>query len=154
MFRQIAALAFSGVLAVTSLAPTQTRAADADDIAKLVLGALVIYGISEGIRDNRTPSQPQVVTKKPTRTPHYKFPDTARSVLPHRPEVRYLPRYCFLTHQVSHRETRKVLGIQCLQRNYRAYAHLPQQCYRRFHTVKGPRVGWAPRCLRRAGYTW
>lgn len=135
MFKPIAALLLSGVIAVTSLAPNETQAADSEDLAKILFGALVVYGISEAVRDNRRSSSSS----------------KGRVV---RPVRRKLPAGCIRTHRQHFGEKRTVFGNQCLKKNYRSYARLPDRCFRRFETVRGTRVGWGPRCLRRAGFNW
>jgi len=166
MFKPFAALLLSGVLAVTSFAPTTARAADADDVARFIVGALVLYGLADAI-DNRSSSKQRIVVAPKQQTkkvvvPHKKpQKKVVKKKQVHRPHAqhhfagrRHLPSGCFLTHRQHYHETRTVFGNQCLRTHYRHYASLPKHCYVRFHTVKGTRVGWGPRCLRRAGYSW
>ena len=139
MFKPFAAIVMSGVLAVTSLTATATQADTNEDLAKLLLGALIIYGIKEAVDDrNDRKTNPYV---QPTPKPVVR-------------NYKELPRTCIIHHRQHHGELRKVFGNRCLRNNFQHYAYLPDRCYRRFETLRGTRVGWGPRCLRREGYTW
>ncbi|MEL6914809.1 MAG: hypothetical protein AAFP13_09935 [Pseudomonadota bacterium] len=163
--KPFSALILSGVLAVTSLTPAPARAADGEDLAKLLLGALVLYGIADAVQDNRrketarkAPAPQQKAVEPAPRLRHGGVitPAGPRGHRQHHGGARraFLPVSCILHHQRWDGTHRTVFGNQCLRKNYRHYASLPQNCYRRFDTVRGNRVGWGPRCLRRAGYTW
>ncbi len=145
MFKTIAAGALAGTIALTGLvAPTPVKAADSEDIARLLFGALVIYGLSEAA-DNR--SDRQVVTPRPQPKPP-KHRDDRIS------KRKVLPAHCVLTHRLPSGKVRAVMGNRCLKRNFGRYDRLPANCYRQFNTVKGTRVGWGRQCLRDAGYSW
>ncbi|MEM6276361.1 MAG: hypothetical protein AAF714_05385 [Pseudomonadota bacterium] len=138
MMKPFAALLLSGVLAVTSLTATSAAAdSTSDDLAKLLLGALVLYGIKEAVDDRRK------VTVTPSPAPQPVISSKKR-----------LPRHCIRTHSGFRGETRTVFGNRCLRNNYRHYASLPERCFRRFETVRGVRAGWGPKCLNRTGFIW
>ncbi|MEM6728697.1 MAG: hypothetical protein AAF618_09370 [Pseudomonadota bacterium] len=166
MYKRLTALVLSGAIALTSLAPTQAMANDREKIAKLVVGALVLYGLSEAAKNSRSSSSKSTKSYAPKHTYHapkhtYHQPrhNYYQPHRPHRPvrsaPVRKsLPAGCILTHRQRYGETRTVFGNACLKNHYRGYYRMPQNCYRRFDTVKGPRVGWGRLCLRNAGYSW
>ena len=145
MTKSLAAFLLAAVMALTSLTPQQARAADAEDIAKFVIGALVLYGIADAIDDNNNRKS---TARKVNRETEAQRRERLR-------KARYtLPTGCILTHRQRHGEKRRVFGNQCLRNNFHHYAKLPNRCFRRFDTVRGPRVGWGMRCLRRQGYSW
>ncbi|MEL6610220.1 MAG: hypothetical protein AAFO93_15030 [Pseudomonadota bacterium] len=151
MFKSIAAAALSATIALTSLTPNTAQAADAEDVAKVLFGALVLYGIADALEDNRK-STPKVTTTRkhnPVTRPHRPGPPK------HARAARYtLPASCLLTHRQWGNKSRTVMGNSCLKSNFRHYNKLPQNCFRRFDTVRGTRVGWGRVCLKKAGYTW
>ena len=110
MFTPLAALILSGTLAVTSLAPTSAQASDSDAIAKLLLGALVLYGVKEAVdnRNDRRRSTPRAVVKEP------EFPRHSGVITPHSPNTprygnhssNFLPINCILTHRTGYNDTR------------------------------------------------
>ena len=148
MFKPVAALLLSGVIAVTSLAPTQSHASDADDIARFVIGALVLYGIADAIDNQNDKKRTQAAAaKKKKESEAAKRARLAKA-------RKTLPSSCLLTHRQRHGETKTVFGNKCLKHNFRHYASLPDRCFRRFDTVRGKRVGWGRKCLKREGYSW
>ena len=107
MLRNVTALLLSAVIALTSLQPTAAEAADADDVARLLLGALVVYGIAEAIDDNRKSpkSSNKTVKKKQVGKPgKHRF----RGVVPKR-----LPRHCVRTHKLHYGKAHTVFGHRC-----------------------------------------
>lgn len=161
MLKTLTTITLAGVLAITSLAPTRVEAnQNPDDLAKLLFGALVIYGIAEASKNKRKREKQAVVVPVPKPKPTPRSAPVIRHPDPVRPQHKrihrasYLPTTCILTHQQGHGESRTVFGNRCLKNTYARYASLPNECFTRFQTVRGARVGWKPRCLRRAGYTW
>jgi len=74
----------------------------------------------------------------------------------HRPEwrrheARALPGECLRIIQ-TRRGQERIFSRHCLQREYRHVNRLPEQCHVRFRTDRGPREGYAARCLRQSGY--
>ncbi|MEM1374374.1 MAG: hypothetical protein AAGF78_08335 [Pseudomonadota bacterium] len=133
MMKPFVAVLLSGVLAATSLTATSAAANSAhEDLAKILLGALVIYGIKEAV-DNRKAVK---VTPKPVIS------------------SKTLPAHCLVTHKGYRGESWTVFGNRCLHHNYRHYASLPDRCFARFQTQRGPRSGWEPKCLHWTGFIW
>ncbi|MEM6479866.1 MAG: hypothetical protein AAF647_12615 [Pseudomonadota bacterium] len=153
MYRSFAALVLSGVLAVTSLSPTQAHADNRENLAKFLVGAIVLYGIADAVNDNKRKS-PSVTRHAPKTVYHHTHRPAPKKKHAAPARRKHLPAGCVLTHRQHYGEKRTVFGNRCLKNNYRHYASLPNQCFRRFDTVKGVRVGWGRPCLRRAGYSW
>ncbi|MEL7301582.1 MAG: hypothetical protein AAFM92_14470 [Pseudomonadota bacterium] len=139
MLKPFAALLLSGVIAVTSLSPTPARAADGEDLAALLFGALILYGIAEAAKDDR----------------RKKAATATRQVRPQPNLAKRLPKHCIRATAAHGRGgPPQFFGYRCLRTSFPHYAKLPEQCFRRFATAQGPRPGFGPRCLRRAGFVW
>lgn len=137
MMKPFAALLLSGVLAVTSLSATSAAANSTnEDLAKLLLGALVLYGIKEALDDRKS------VKVTPTPVP--------KPVI----SSKKLPRRCIVTFHGFRGDRRTVFGNRCLHQNYRHYSSLPDRCFGRYETLRGTRTGWEPKCLHRTGFIW
>lgn len=159
MIKKFAAFALSGILAATSLAPTQAQARNTnlsqeEVISGLIFGALALYAISETAKNNKGKAQSKPKAKpkpKPKPIPHPKPP---RKIKPKPPAYSmHLPAKCGRSTLPGHKPS-WFFGRKCLAKNYVGFHRMPDRCFRQFETRRGTRVGLGPRCLRRAGYTW
>ncbi|MEO0485585.1 MAG: hypothetical protein AAF092_06710 [Pseudomonadota bacterium] len=143
MLKKCAVTLLCGLLAFGAVPPTPAQANTSEDLAKLLFGALLIYGIKEAVESD---ARPRTVTTPPRATPHR--PRERAAVRPK------MPVGCIVQHQLTSGERRTVFGKRCVTRHYTATAAIPARCERRFETVRGPRRGYGLRCLQRAGFEW
>lgn len=126
-----AAILSFAVATTTFTAPAQ---ADGDDVAKVLGGLLLLYGISRALEDD-TPTVTRHVTPPPRRN------------------HRVIPQRCFREIQRTDGSLARGYGARCMQRHVSRPGLLPARCIRREHTVRGQRNLFRPRCLRREGWT-
>ena len=156
MFKNIAAIALSGVIALTSLTPTmaeanghnRTNISQDELIGGLIFGAIALYALSEASKDNKAkPVRPP----KP-KPPHYgNKPGNGHGH--HANKRKKLPTAC-LRKTSNTKGPKQFFGRQCLRENFGGYNRLPRACFSEFRTTRGWRVGFGPRCLRNNGYRW
>ena len=79
-------------------------------------------------------------------------PKVIHHAKPRRHHSRALPGYC-LRNVRSYDGDRRIMGARCLQNNYRHAHRLPNRCKTYVEGPRGTRVGYRPRCLRKAGYS-
>lgn len=131
-------------------------AAGRDDVVGVIAGLIALGVVAAAINDAQSspaqPVKPKSVARKPAKDPLGDLRPLSRADHFGGPKGRYvLPRRCLARYQSSDGRT-PALGKRCLQRHYPRVAELPARCERRARTEKGPRVVYAPQCLRRAGY--
>ncbi|MDU9005128.1 hypothetical protein [Sedimentitalea todarodis] len=147
MHRKFIALIVSTAICITSLSAMPARADD-NDTARALAGfaALAILGLA--IHRARDKDDAPTVS-------HVAPPPINHSVrprpLPQRAARYNLPGKCLRNHKL-HGGPSRLLGLQCLQSNYRYTAQLPQACRLRFDGGNFSRTGYEPLCLRERGY--
>ena len=138
---------FIGAITAAALTLTTFSAAPAraelSDIEKLLLGAgaLAIIGtaIHEGQKATKKKKRKKIVLHQPWQP----------AVQPTRAA---LPAYCLRTVRAFGGD-RRIFGARCLRNNYAQVNRLPNRCKTYVEGPQGTRVGFRPRCLRKAGYT-
>jgi len=118
-------------LAVTSATAAQAQIRD-DQVARALLGALLLYGLSEALNDDNRSSRPKARAKAPAR--------------------HLVPGKCAAVYDTAE-GTRRIVRTSCLNKSYRYTKQLPSNCRIRVFTTKGWIDGYRARCLRRAGFT-
>ncbi len=125
------ALALAASVALTGFAATPARA-DGEDIAKVLLGLVVIGAIANAI-DKDDPAPEPVTRRDP------------------RPDHRLLPRACLRPFETRH-GTRYGFGERCIE-NRVGRINLPERCERRGENRRGRmRTFYAEHCMARRGY--
>lgn len=131
-FKTAAAALLSFTIATTSFtAPAQ---ANGEDVAKVLGGLLLLYGISRALESDDVAVTRQV--SPPPRRNH-----------------RVIPQRCFREIRRTDGSLARGYGARCMQRHVSRPGLLPARCIRREHTVRGQRNFFRPRCLRREGWT-
>lgn len=151
MHRKFIALIIATAVAITGLSSVPALADDRD-AGRIFAGlaALAILGaVIESNRDNNKPTVSQ------SAQPRYSHRPTYQHVTPrHLPQhvSRYdLPGKCLRNHGL-HGGPKRLLGLQCLQENYRFTNALPYACRLQFDNRYLSRTGYEPLCLREHGY--
>ena len=125
----------AAALALSSLAPAPARAADAEDVLKLVLGIGAIYVIGKAIENK--PARAAPVYRQENRS------DASRH--------KVVPAECLRTYETRNGPVRGY-SKPCLEQELRRPARLPEACEMTLRTEYGRRDIYAPRCLRREGW--
>lgn len=147
MHRKFIALIVSTAICITSLSAIPARASE-DGTARAIAGfaALAILGLAiHNARDKN--DAPTVSRAAPPPINHSVRPRP----LPQRTARYNLPGKCLRNHKL-HGGPSRLLGLQCLQSNYRYTSQLPQACRLRFDGRNIRRTGYEPLCLREHGY--
>ncbi|MFD3190366.1 hypothetical protein ACFMPD_08845 [Sedimentitalea sp. HM32M-2] len=158
--RKFIALIVGTAIAITGVTAVPARA-DQADVARVLAGLAAFAILGAAIRSSRDDNQ-QTVSRHPPydyENQDYQNQDYQARNPQHRrarplPQsvVRYdLPARCLRNHG-SRGGPRRMLGMRCLQQNYRFAKALPQACRVRFETRNMVRVGYAPGCLKKRGY--
>ncbi|MXQ08079.1 hypothetical protein GQ651_09510 [Alphaproteobacteria bacterium GH1-50] len=152
------ALMASGVLMVPAPA-----SADAEDVARALVGIAAVGIIAKAIDDRKDRREEQ--TKAAERHQFRLGPveQTGRHIEGRiRPydqprgkklgvKKRPLPQECLRWVETA-RGDRLAYGARCLNRNYRHVRHLPDQCHTLVRTPRGLREVYGARCLEREGW--
>ncbi|MEM7711741.1 MAG: hypothetical protein AAF264_13550 [Pseudomonadota bacterium] len=163
MIRSILAATLSLALALPAAPPA--RAADAEDLAKIVGGLAALYVLKEVIENQRrTDNRIGTVRRAPVYQPPIRRPHVYNApVHSDRPvrrqhdrfgrhDVRLLPDRCY-----REVETRRGVvagyGARCLQNRVARPGLLPPDCVRQVRTDRGLRNLYGPRCLRQQGWS-
>ena len=164
MKRQIIATILAAALSVTSINVGTAQAGDRDAV-RFIVGAtaLAIIGSALAAEQRRNAHASTQGTHQPPqyKPPHHKQPQYTQ---PHhkprydqypqhnRPKAKQrrvsVPRYCLMTVR-GHSGWTEGYAVRCAQRSTRAT--LPSDCVRR-NFAQGPRLFYAPQCLRRNGF--
>lgn len=146
MHRKFIALIVSTAICITAISALPARAGN-DDTAKAIAGfaALAILGLAIHNARDRDDTPTASYTAPPPK-PHTVRPRP----LPQQVARYNLPAKCLRNHRL-HGGPARLLGLQCLQRNYRFTSQLPQACRLRFNG-RVTRTGYEPLCLRERGY--
>lgn len=141
MRKNILSLTLAGALAATSIAPTTASANNNDDLGKILFGALAVIAVGKIIHDHRDRNRPAA---QPTQQPQQS------QVQPRR--AWFVPKHCLRTHATT-QGNKRLVGKRCLTRNYSFNHVLPGNCFRKYAIGQNRfRRGYAPACLRRAGF--
>lgn len=147
MHRKFIALIISTAIGITSLSALPARAGD-HDAARALAGfaALAILGLAiHNARDKD--DTPTVSHTAPQPNNHWVRPKP----LPPRAARYDLPGKCLRNHKLQGGPAR-LLGLQCLENNYRYTSQLPYACRLQFDGNNISRTGYEPLCLRERGY--
>lgn len=143
MSRKFIATIVAAAITVTGISAAPARAADQDDVAKLLFGAAAIYMISRAVKDDHSrvsstsPRRPELVRPRPLPWRAHRFDP--------------IPAQC-LKHHETRKGTVRMIGQRCLQKRYRHVSYLPQKCHFKVRTYNGKRAGYKPGCLRKKGF--
>ena len=139
-------------VAISGLTATQTRAGDAENVARILGAAATLFIIGKAIEQNRGKDhKPKVYTHRPADPlPRVIGRPGDRETGHDRFRAAPLPAQCLL--QVDGGGTRYVMGERCLSRNYASARPLPGDCRMQVQTDRGPRPAYSVRCLRGKGY--
>ena len=144
MSRKFIATIVAAAITVTGISAVPARAADQDDVAKLLFGAAAIYMISRVVKDDKRHVGTTVPVTRPRPVEPRPLPRRVRRFDP-------IPTKC-----LKHHETRngvvRMIGQSCLQKRYRHVSYLPQKCHFKVRTYDGKRAGYKPGCLRKNGF--
>ncbi len=143
----------AAVLAITSLTATPARAADQEDIARLLAGLAAVAIIGQAIRNEQEKDKKKKKARKSTSRRSYdsdgRYYDDRRYDRPR--DRKLLPPRCLRSFDTRN-GTRHGFGPRCLNRHY-DYAHrLPDFCLTRIRVEDGSRRIYSARCLRNEGY--
>lgn len=143
MTKSFIAAVLAASLTITGFSAAPARA-DAEDVAKVLLGLAIIGGIAHAIdNDNDAPD----VSRRDTRPRRF---DDRRRI--HRDTRRVLPSNCLRSFE-TRRGTRWGFGARCLNRSDTHVGNLPQRCERRGETRRGrDRTFYGERCLANHGF--
>lgn len=133
----IAAVTVTGI-SLVSAAPAK---AGNDDLAKLLFGATALIIIGKAISDSDAKAAP---SRGQINKPVHKYK-------PRQKDRKALPGKCLRRHNTWDGRVR-LMGRNCLHKNYNHVHRLPQTCRTRLHTDNGIRRGYHMRCLRNHGY--
>ncbi|WP_132541303.1 hypothetical protein [Rhodovulum euryhalinum] len=137
MTRRLIAPLLAAALALTPMAAAPARA-DGEDIAKALLGAVVLYGIAEGL-DSRD--------RKDNRRVEQRHDDRRGWQDAHR--GRTIPAQCIRTVQ-SRNGTRQFVPEACLRRE--GVRRLPDHCAVSISGPRRERDVYGLRCLQQSGF--
>lgn len=146
-----------------TLAPAQVSA-DAEDVAKVVVGVAVLGLIAKSISD-RNDRQDQTVTttqfgrvnslddRSGTRIirGNIRRPGDVQRNKVAKFKRRALPEQCLQILDTARRD-RLVYSQRCVNRNYKYASRLPENCLRQVRTNRGSRTVYLARCLSRDGW--
>lgn len=181
MSRKFISLVVATSMAITGFTALPARAADPDDVARILGAAATLFIIGKAIQMNQDDDKEKKKDKKPTVhiTPpssayshrpgsvHHGHPgrffDKAKPghhnappvvigrTFPPRAKPAPLPRACVLDVRQG-RSTFRVLGQRCLERTYRSARPLPSSCKIDVRGRHGVNAAYVESCLRRNGY--
>lgn len=132
MSRRFVAAVLAASLTITALAAQPARAADQDDLARVLLGVAAIAIIGKAIQDNRK--------------------DERRRAAPARPQLaKTVPPRCLRTIE-GRNGVRRYIDRDCAVRAVPRPDRLPGACLQRYRTFHGRTLGYAARCMRAEGW--
>ncbi|MCT8158500.1 hypothetical protein [Pseudoruegeria sp. SHC-113] len=139
-------------LIVTSVNAGRARAADSDDIAKILLGATALFVIGSAIADaNDDTPRRKAERPGPSPLPYTPYRDREQTWKPGK-GTKLLPTSCLATFRGKD-GTYRGYSRSCLRQSYRYENQLPKQCLKKVHTFRdGKRNVYEPSCLRRYGF--
>ncbi|WP_407491890.1 hypothetical protein [Pseudooceanicola sp. MF1-13] len=158
MTRKILATVLAAALSITSINVSTAQAGDRDAV-RIIVGATALAIIGSALAAEQR--KKQTVTRNYNHQPqhnyqqrhqqnrynnHYQKPRHQKPQTQHRRVS--VPRNCLMTVR-GQRGWTEGYAVRCAQRGTRAT--LPSDCVRRNY-AQGPRLFYAPRCLRRNGF--
>ncbi|WP_166418039.1 hypothetical protein [Cochlodiniinecator piscidefendens] len=138
MTKSFISVVLAAALTITGFSAVPARA-DAEDIAKILLGLGLIAGIAAAVDNDND----HVTTPRPTR------PRTGHPRPRHNNRVT-LPERCLRTYYTD-RGQRQGFANRCLRR-HAPRVNLPARCEREWHTDRGWRTAYGLRCMRNQGF--
>lgn len=148
MSRKFIAAILGLSLSLTTISANSARAADAEDIAKLLAGAATIYVIAKAAEQNKK-SQSSKAKKEPVYTRAWSLRDKKLMNKRNRP---FLPARCVLLPNRGKVKGNAVFGARCLNNHYKAADKLPRKCRTKVRTSRGTRNVYEAQCLRKRGF--
>lgn len=134
MSRRFVAAVLAASLTVTAFAPAPARAADQDDIARLLFGAAALVVIGKAIQDSRKKDKPRATPAPPDHALPLTVPPRCLRTLETRDGLlRYIDRDC---------------AWRAVPRPRR----LPEACLDRYRSYRGTELGYGARCMRARGW--
>lgn len=144
MSRRFIAAVLVASLAITGLAAKSARAADAEDIAKILGTVATLYFLGTAIQNAQGDNDRKVYVYRD------RGYDRDRYDRGHR--AKKLPAACLLRGWNRNGKPIDVLGAVCVERRYDQVHRLPNTCRVQAHTEKGVRVVYKTHCLKRRGF--
>ena len=165
-FRSIPALLLA-LLPAASPATAAPARPSGDDLARLLAGAAALYVIGRAVSKSRADDHDRKKDKEKKRKHDdrnwdrgrdhdrgYRDYDRGHRGWDHRGHgrgVRALPAECLARYETRRGDVR-AFSRNCLKREYRGTARLPDACRTTIRTRNGLRDVYGPRCLAGAGY--
>lgn len=143
MFKTLTATILSATLAFGAIAPSQARAGDGGDLARLLFGVATLAIIANELNAGSSSSQStqrrdNVISGQIVR------PKSSNVVTRH--NARTVPRSC--QRVVETRDgTRRLFGVPCLRREGVRVAQLPKTCRRTLNLPNRTVDAYSQRCL-------
>lgn len=142
MFRSFIATALAASLALTAFAAPAR--ADAEDVAKVILGLAIVAGIASAIDNNNDPAPA-------ARHNTYRDQDWSRQWNHRGGRRRAIPARCLRPFE-TRRGTRYGFSERCLDRRAE-WINPPERCRRRGENRRGHRITfYGERCMARLGF--
>ena len=151
MSRRFIAAVLSTALALTSFGATSARAADADDLVKLLAGAATIYVIANAAEQARERKDGKVSKKQKELIYERAWPQYGKNTFQNRMRPP-LPAECLWVPRNGSKKHDAVFSARCLNRKYDASNRLPRKCRTEVRTQRGYAHAYGAQCLRKRGY--
>ena len=157
MFKTVIAGLTAISLTVTAAGPAQAQGLNEEQVGKVLFGIVATAVIASMINKRKNRVDPIEVHSPRAWEPRPRIPwfEQPREEQPRKPRGQQrrmiLPAECFVSYDTRYGKVR-MFGRDCMRRNYRHVARLPEDCRVRAATREGPRNGWDPQCLRVSGY--
>lgn len=155
MSKRFIAFVLAGALTITSISAQPVRAGNSDAEKFLLgLGALLVIGaaIDEAQRAEKKRKDKKKKKKRQQVVIHEPVHPSVRGGGRHVTALKPLPGYC-LRNVRTYEGDRRIFGARCLQNNYSQVDRLPRRCKTFLEGPRGTRIGYRPKCLRRAGFS-
>lgn len=146
MSKTFIASVLAAALTITSFSAAPARA-ELTDFEKFLLGAGALVIIGTAVHEQNKKAVKQRKAPKVT----YHSPPRPKPTVKKKRKAAAIPGFC-ITRVQSHNGPRRILSRRCLQNNYRDVNLLPNRCRSFIEGPRGTRVGYRPKCLRKAGF--
>ncbi len=145
MTKRFLATILAASLALTSVAATPARAADAGEIGRFLLGAGTLFIIGSAISnsDRRYRDSDRHVTRRHHHDTHVRV----------KPRRKVVPVGCVRVNRWDN-GPRRFVGKRCVRNNMHHAGRLPGRCLRTIWTPRGQRTVYGARCLRNSGWVF
>ena len=151
MSRRFIAAVLTTALAITSFGATTARAADTDDLVKLLAGAATIYVIANAAEQSRERKQDGLTKKQKELIYERAWPQYSKHNFQNRQRPP-LPAECLWVPRNGSKKQNAVFSARCLDRNYKASERLPRKCRTEVRTQRGYAHAYGAQCLRQRGF--